>query len=109
MPQPHEQMNQGASGGPSQQQEGAGPSMPSGVTANQVPSDVIENLKSRRDEDRSEHPDLLEEELQQGLEESFPASDPPAVTSNTVAGGSKLVGTDETLRRQRETEEKRGK
>ena len=88
---------------PRQQNDDSGPSMPSGVTANQVPSDVIENLKNRRTAGRSENADLLEEELQQGLEESFPASDPPSVTSNTIAGGAKLVGTDETLKQQRET------
>ncbi|HEV7253722.1 MAG TPA: hypothetical protein VGN97_11610 [Mesorhizobium sp.] len=96
MPQPHEQNDE-----PKQQQDDKA-SMPSGVTANQVPSDVIEDLKNRRTAGRSENPDLLEEELQQGLEESFPASDPPAVTSNTIAGGSKIKGVDETLREQRE-------
>ena len=94
--------------GPSQQQDGAGATMPSGVTANQVPSDVIENLKNRRTLGRSEHPDTLEEQLQQGLEESFPASDPPSVTNTAISGGAKLVGTDETLKRQQEEEERGG-
>jgi hypothetical protein len=33
--------------------------------------------------------DLLEEELETGLEDSFPASDPVSVTSSTKAGGPK--------------------
>jgi len=31
--------------------------------------------------------DLAEEELEEGLEDSFPASDPVSVTSPTVSGG----------------------
>lgn len=59
-----------------------------------------EDLASRRTAGRSELPETLEEQLQAGLEDSFPASDPPAVVSTSVAGGSKkaLVGTDEHLR-----------
>ncbi|HHZ09532.1 MAG TPA: hypothetical protein GX405_12220 [Rhizobiales bacterium] len=61
----------------------------------------------RRTEGRAEDPKLLEEQLREGLEDSFPASDPVAVTSTTIAGRSKeLVGTDEVLRRKREQREK---
>jgi len=40
----------------------------------------------------------------QGLEDSFPASDPISVISTAIPGQPKkdLVGTDEILRRQRE-------
>jgi hypothetical protein len=30
---------------------------------------------------------LQEEELEEGLEDSFPASDPPSITSPTISGG----------------------
>lgn len=61
----------------------------------------------RRTEGRTEDPKLLEEQLRKGLEDSFPASDPVAVTSTTIAGRSKeIVGTDEILRRKREQREK---
>ncbi|KAB2954786.1 MAG: hypothetical protein F9K19_14355 [Rhizobiaceae bacterium] len=61
----------------------------------------------RRTEGRTEDPKLLEEQLRKGLEDSFPASDPVAVTSTTIAGRSKeIVGTDEVLRRKREQREK---
>ncbi len=61
----------------------------------------------RRTEGRTEDPKLLEEQLRKGLEDSFPASDPVAVTSTAIAGRSKeIVGTDEILRRKREQREK---
>jgi hypothetical protein len=63
----------------------------------------VEAVGERRTEGRSENPDTLEEQLQSGLEDSFPASDPPAVVSTSISGGSKdLVGTDEVLRRKKE-------
>ena len=62
----------------------------------------MEDLKSRRTQGRSEQTETLEEQLQSGLEDSFPASDPPAVVSTAISGGSpKLVGVEETLRRKR--------
>ena len=61
----------------------------------------------RRTEGRTEDPKLFEEQLRKGLEDSFPASDPVAVTSTAIAGRSKeIVGTDEILRRKREQREK---
>lgn len=64
----------------------------------------------RRTEGRTEDPNQLEEQLREGLEETFPASDPVSVTSTTIAGRSKeLVGTDEVLRRKREQREKAAK
>ncbi|MBZ9841212.1 hypothetical protein [Mesorhizobium sp. CA5] len=63
----------------------------------------LEEIDGRRAEGRSEDPDTLEEQLQSGLEDSFPASDPPAVISTAITGGSKdIVGTDEVLRRKKE-------
>ncbi|TPI40894.1 hypothetical protein FJW07_06380 [Mesorhizobium sp. B3-1-9] len=63
----------------------------------------LEEIDGRRAEGRSEDPDTLEEQLQSGLEDSFPASDPPAVVSTAITGGSKdIVGTDEVLRRKKQ-------
>ncbi|TGS15764.1 hypothetical protein EN852_008945 [Mesorhizobium sp. M2E.F.Ca.ET.209.01.1.1] len=67
----------------------------------------LEEIDGRRTEGRSEDPDTLEEQLQSGLEDSFPASDPPAVVSTAITGGSKdIVGTDEVLRRKKEARRK---
>ena len=69
----------------------------------------LEEIDGRRTEGRSENPDTLEEQLQSGLEDSFPASDPPAVVSTAITGGAKdIVGTDEVLRRKREAKRKQG-
>jgi hypothetical protein len=56
-----------------------------------------EDMSSRRTQGRSELPATLEEQLQEGLEDSFPASDPPSVVSTTIAGRTKITGTDEIL------------
>lgn len=62
-----------------------------------------EDMHARRTRDRSEKPETLEDQLQKGLEDSFPASDPPAVVSTTITGKTKkLTGTDEVLERQRD-------
>lgn len=59
----------------------------------------VEDVQSRRTHDRSEKSETLEDQLQKGLEDSFPASDPPAVVSTAIAGTTKrLVGTDEILK-----------
>lgn len=66
---------------------------------------ACENVKSRRTEGRSEQPETLEEQLQSGLEDTFPASDPPSVVSTSISGSGKhLVGTDEVLRQRRKDE-----
>lgn len=68
-----------------------------------------EDVKSRRTEGRSEEAQTLEEQLQSGLENTFPASDPPAVVSTSIPGGGKhLVGTDEVLRQKREEKSRNG-
>jgi hypothetical protein len=56
----------------------------------------------RRTAGRAEDRDTLEEQLYEGLLDSFPASDPISVVSTLIPGGSKkLIGTDEHLRRLR--------
>jgi hypothetical protein len=45
--------------------------------------------KRRRCQGRSDDPRELEDQLQAGLEDSFPASDPPAVVSTAIPGGVK--------------------
>lgn len=63
----------------------------------------LEDIHTRRTDGRSEETETLEDQLQKGLEDSFPASDPPAVVSTAISGGTKkLRGTDEVLKRQRE-------
>jgi hypothetical protein len=65
----------------------------------------VEDVGARRTQGRSENPETLEQQLQKGLEDSFPASDPPAVVSTSISGGSeKLVGVEEVLRRKREAQ-----
>lgn len=63
----------------------------------------LEEISQRRTEGRSENPRTLEEQLDAGLEDSFPASDPPSVVSTAISGRSKeLTGTDDVLRRKKE-------
>ena len=62
-----------------------------------------DSAKPRNVRGRPKKPEALEEQLESGLEDSFPASDPPAVVSTTISGGGKkLVGVEEHLRRKRE-------
>ena len=57
-----------------------------------------EDNSRRRTQGRSERPEILEEQLQEGLEDTFPASDPPSVVSTTIARRARnRVGTDEVL------------
>jgi hypothetical protein len=57
--------------------------------------------RRRRTPGRAEDRETLEEQLAEGLEDSFPASDPVSVVSTLIAGrGKKLVGTDPVLQRQ---------
>lgn len=60
---------------------------------------MIEKGK-RRTAGRAEDKGTLEEQLQEGLEDTFPASDPVSVVTTAIPGSTKkLVGTDEVLRR----------
>lgn len=43
---------------------------------------------------RTKDPDTLEEQLDEGLEDSFPASDPVSVTSTSISGGAKPLPRD---------------
>ena len=45
--------------------------------------------RKRRTPGRSEDPSVLEEQLQEGLEDTFPASDPISVTSTLISGAGK--------------------
>lgn len=61
--------------------------------------------RRRRTPGRAEDRETLEEQLSEGLEDTFPASDPVSVVSTLIAGRSKvLVGTDEVIRARREAE-----
>lgn len=69
------------------------------------PASTIEDVAARRTQGRSEEPETLEEQLQTGLEDTFPASDPVAVVSTVIPGGKPLVGVEEVLRERREKEQ----
>jgi hypothetical protein len=59
--------------------------------------------RKRRTPGRAEDSETLEEQLCEGLEDTFPASDPVSVVSTLIAGRCKaLVGTDVHLRLARE-------
>lgn len=51
--------------------------------------------KPRRTPGRSEDPAVLEEQLQEGLEDTFPASDPVSVTSTLISGSVKPSRRDQ--------------
>ncbi|MCO5080327.1 MAG: hypothetical protein M9955_01575 [Rhizobiaceae bacterium] len=55
------------------------------------------NSKPPRDvlppEDRPDDEDIIEEELDEGLEDTFPASDPVSVTSTAIPGRPLPKGT----------------
>lgn len=48
--------------------------------------------RKRRTEGRTEDPDTLEEQLQEGLEDTFPGSDPVSVTITGIPGRPKEHG-----------------
>jgi hypothetical protein len=57
----------------------------------------------RAENGRSKNDKVLEEQLEEGLEDTFPASDPVSVVSTAIPGKAKPAkGTDEVLREQRE-------
>ncbi len=51
-------------------------------------SPAVKSLE-REKRKQKQHADLQEEELEEGLEDTFPASDPVSVTSSSVSGGPK--------------------
>lgn len=54
-----------------------------------APSPVPTPRRKRRTEGRTEDPDMLEEQLQEGLEDTFPGSDPVSVTTTGIPGRPK--------------------
>ena len=65
--------------------------------------------RRRRTPGRAEDRETLEEQLSEGLEDSFPASDPVSVVSTLIAGRTKkLVGTDQVIRTTRTAERRPG-
>jgi hypothetical protein len=63
--------------------------------------------RRRRTPGRAEDRETLEEQLSEGLEDSFPASDPISVVSTLIAGRCKsLVGTDDVIRLMREARQR---
>jgi hypothetical protein len=52
-------------------------------------------FSKRRTPGRSEDPSVLEEQLQEGLQDSFPASDPVSVTSTLISGTAKRPAQEE--------------
>lgn len=65
----------------------------------------LEEVEARRARGRSEDPATLEEQLQAGLEDTFPASDPPAVVSTAISRKSpRDCDPGEQLRRKREAQ-----
>lgn len=51
--------------------------------------------RKRRTPGRSVDPSVLEEQLQEGLEDSFPASDPVSVTSSVISGAGRRSAGEE--------------
>jgi hypothetical protein len=69
----------------------------------------LEPISTRRTQGRSEQSETLEEQLQTGLEDTFPASDPPAVVSTAISrGGPKHANENEHLRHKRAAQTKPG-
>ena len=54
-----------------------------------VEAPLASSQTKRRAQGRSEDPRELEDQLQAGLEDTFPASDPPSVLSTAIPGGTK--------------------
>lgn len=48
--------------------------------------------RARRSDQRPKDQHVLQEELDEGLEDSFPASDPVSVTSTTISGAPVATG-----------------
>ncbi len=65
----------------------AGPSRTAGRKASKTSA-----VRSLEKEQREETPSTPEEELEEGLEDTFPASDPVAVTSTSISGAPAKPG-----------------
>lgn len=66
--------------------------MPSMPAQSPGPMRPKRERRARRSDARPKDQDILEEELDEGLEDSFPASDPVSVTSTTISGAPKPAG-----------------
>jgi hypothetical protein len=64
----------------------------------------LEDQTFRRAKGRSEDRITLEEQLQEGLEDSFPASDPPSVVSTTISGRVKHAASPEHIAEKRQAQ-----
>ena len=56
-------------------------------------SPAVRSLRKEQREQEKDKDDVLEQELEEGLEETFPASDPVAVTSTTRPGAPRKSKT----------------
>jgi hypothetical protein len=75
-------------------------SFPKAKAAPEMAMSAALRPKKRRTEGRAEDRATLEEQLTEGLEDTFPASDAVSVVSTLIAGrAKKLAGTDIALRR----------
>jgi hypothetical protein len=54
-----------------------------------IPASGPNPPRKRRAEGRAEDPDILEEQLQEGLEDTFPGSDPVSVITTGIPGRPK--------------------
>jgi len=61
------------------------------VAKNKNPTEPPKTPGRPADDYASER-ELQEEELEEGLEDSFPASDPPSITSPTIPGSPRKQG-----------------
>ncbi|WP_432286965.1 hypothetical protein SLT36_09095 [Aminobacter sp. BA135] len=59
------------------------PSMPVQTTGRMRPQ---RERRARRNDERPKDQQVLQQELDEALEDSFPASDPVSVTSTTISG-----------------------
>jgi hypothetical protein len=69
--------------------------MPSKSSANQPPSEktaAVRSLEHERDREVG-----AEEELEEGLEDTFPASDPISITSSAIPGAPAKPGKAKTV------------
>jgi hypothetical protein len=65
-----------------------------------------EMSRRRRTPGRSEDPAVLEEQLQEGLEDTFPGSDPISVTSTLISGCGKPSPEDEQTEQTKKEKQK---
>lgn len=78
--------------------------------ANPNLQETLMDQNDRAEKGRSKNDKVLEEQLEEGLEDTFPASDPVSVVSTAIPGKAKPAkGTDQILREQREAGQERNR